>query len=155
METTCSVQLARACNELSRRSGLHLTIMIFNQLGTLEVPSSVSPLLVTSVMLLLPMVVTFAFRSAALRGREGEHAIAWAGFVRPIMAITVACWWVTWDLFGHSEFVPVFIRVLPGAFEASSAEALLFWAPPLASLGISLILCYTGERALLSAMELY
>lgn len=123
-----------------------------NELATLAAGRLVSPLLVPSTILLLPIAVTFGFRWAVLRDGEGGHGIIWAayrGFGRFIMAITVACWWLIWDLRGPSELAPMLVRTWPGTLDASSAQAFLFGMPPFLSLGTFLILCYTVDRALL------
>ena len=105
-----------------------------------------------STVLLLPVVLTFWFRAAALRRSGTEGKIVWSGyreFGRVILAVTVACWWVMWDLGGRSTIAPILVRNWPGLLETSNAEALIFWVPPIVSLGIFLVLCYTVDRNLL------
>src|SRR5580692_9089066 len=71
------------------------------------------------------------------------------GFGRFILAATIAGWWVTWDLGGRSALPAALVRKSLGTFESSTAETILFWVPPIVSLGIFLILCYIVDRKLL------
>lgn len=100
-----------------------------NQLGMLAARPSLLP----TAILLLRIAVTLGFRWAVLRDGAGRHGI-WAiyrGLVRLTLAVTVAFWWIMWDS------------------RVRSADGLRFWAPPVLSLGVFLILCYTVDRALL------
>ncbi len=109
-------------------------------------------LLLPAAVLLLPTAVTLWFRWTVLRADEAKQRLIWAGyrsFGRFVLAVTVAAWWVIWDLAGRSDFVSVVLRTWPRASEISSAESWRFWLPPTASLAIFLILCYGGDKAVL------
>jgi Zn-dependent protease with chaperone function len=109
-------------------------------------------LLLPAAVLLLPIAVTLWFRWTALQADEAKQKLVWAGyrsFGRFILAVTVAAWWVIWDLAGRSSFVSVIIRTWPRALEISSAASWRFWLPPTASLAIFLILCYGVDKTVL------
>jgi Zn-dependent protease with chaperone function len=53
-----------------------------------------------------------------------------------------------WDLRGRSELPPIVVRHWPGTLGTSSAEVLLFWSAPIASLAIFLFYCYAIDRTL-------
>ncbi len=111
-----------------------------------------SPWLVPGAILLLPIALTFSIAWPLFRGREAKQGTLWAvyrGLGRFILAITVAGWWILWDLGGHSELAPKFVRAWSQTLETSSGEGLLFWVPPVVSLAILLILWYTFDRAFL------
>jgi Zn-dependent protease with chaperone function len=81
-----------------------------------------------------------------------ERRAVWASyraFGRFILAGTAAGWWMEWDWRGRSELPPILVRNWPGALGKSSAETLLFWLPPMASLAIFLFSCYAIDRTLL------
>jgi Zn-dependent protease with chaperone function len=65
------------------------------------------------------------------------------------LAATVAGWWIEWDFRGRSELPPILVRNWPGTLGTSSAEILLFWIAPMASLAIFLFSCYAIDRTLL------
>ncbi len=109
-------------------------------------------LLLPATVLLLPIAITLWLRWIVFRADESKQKIVWAGyrsFGRLTLAVTVAAWWIVWDLAGRSSFVSVVLRTWPRAFEISSAESWRFWLPPTASLGIFLILCYRGDKTAL------
>ena len=114
--------------------------------------NSVNQLFIPAAVLLLPIGVTLWFRWTVLRADEAKQRLIWSGyrsFGRFILAVTVAAWWITWDLAGMSSFVSVVVRTWPRAIEISSAASWRFWLPPAASLGIFLILCYGGDKTVL------
>src|SRR6266404_656496 len=111
--------------------------------------TSVNPLLIPAFLLLLPIVLTLCFRWAALHSQEAEQKRVWAAyrrFGRLILASTVVCWWVTWDLDGRSSLISTIVSRWPNA---SSAETLLFSVLPTVSLGIFLFLCNTVDQSIL------
>lgn len=102
--------------------------------------------------MLLPIALTVVFWRSALRARDAERRTVWVGyrgFSRFILAATVAGWWMEWDFRGRSELPPIVVGIWPGTLGASSAETLLFWLPPMASLAIFLFSCYAIDRTLL------
>jgi Zn-dependent protease with chaperone function len=114
------------------------------------VPSS--SLLVPCAILFLPFALTLLFWLYALRARDTDRRTVWTdyrGFGRFILAATVAGWWIEWDFRGRSELPPILVRNWPGALGTSSAEILLFWVAPMASLAIFLFSCYAIDRTLL------
>jgi Zn-dependent protease with chaperone function len=97
----------------------------------------------------VPIVLTLCFRWATLRSHEAEQKRVWTAyriFGRFILASTVATWWVIWDLHGHSGLISTIVSSWPGAVDTSSAKTLLFWFPPVLSLGIFLLLCYRVDQ---------
>jgi Zn-dependent protease with chaperone function len=114
---------------------------------------SVSPLFFPGAILLLPVVLTLCFRRISLQSQEAEEKTIWAAyraFGRFILAITVASWWVLWDLHGRSSLISVIGHTRPGALETSSEATPLFWVPPIVSLGIFLLLCNTADKTILN-----
>jgi Zn-dependent protease with chaperone function len=110
-----------------------------------------SPVMSPVSILLLPIFLTIGFRWAALRAGGERQKIVWAiyrGLGRFILAVTVASWWVVWDLHGRSEIPSIVVRNWPSTLETSSAENLVFWLAPIVSLTIFLILCYTTDRTI-------
>jgi Zn-dependent protease with chaperone function len=110
------------------------------------------PLLVPCAILLLPIALTLLFGWYALRAHDANPRTVWAdyrGFGRFILAATVAGWWVEWDFRGRSELPPILVRNWPGTLGTSSAEILLFWVAPVASLAIFLFSCYAIDKTLL------
>lgn len=100
----------------------------------------------------MPIVLTLLFWRYALRARDANRKTVWAdyrGFGRFILAATVTGWWVEWDFRGRSELPPILVRNWPGTLGTSSAEALVFWVAPMASLFIFLFSCYAIDRTLL------
>jgi len=65
-----------------------------------------------------------------------------------MLAATVTGWWMEWDLRGRSELPPIVVRNWSGTLCTSSAEVLLFWVAPMASLAIFLFFCYAIDRTL-------
>ncbi|HKN73923.1 MAG TPA: M48 family metallopeptidase, partial [Candidatus Acidoferrum sp.] len=101
---------------------------------------------------LLPIALTLFFWRHTLRARDADRRTVWAdyrGFGRFILAATVAGWWIEWDFRGRSELPPILARNWPGTFGTSSAEILLFWVPPVASLAVFLFSCYAIDRTFL------
>jgi Zn-dependent protease with chaperone function len=114
---------------------------------------SVSPLFFPGAILLLPVVLTLCFRRISLQSQEAEEKTIWAAyraFGRFILAITVASWWVLWDLHGRYSLISVIGHTRPGALETSSEATPLFWVPPIVSLGIFLLLCNTADKTILN-----
>lgn len=102
------------------------------------------PALVAGAILLLPIAATLWIRWIVFHSPQIGKAI-WAlyrGFGSFIVVSAVYCWWVMWDLRGHS-IAPIF----PDA--SSFDETLFFWVPPILSLGSFLVLCYAADRTLL------
>lgn len=110
------------------------------------------PLLVPCSILLLPIALTLLFWRYALRVRDTDRRTVWAdyrGFGRFVLAATVAAWWIEWDFRGRSELPSILVRSWPGTLGTSSAEILLFWVAPMASLAIFLFSSYAIDRTLL------
>src|SRR5580704_6413781 len=110
------------------------------------------PLLVPCAILFLPFALTLVFWRYALRAHDADRRTVWAdyrGFARFILADTVAGWWIEWDFRGRSELPPILVRNWPGTLGTSSAEILLFWVAPVASLAIFLFSCYAIDKTLL------
>jgi Zn-dependent protease with chaperone function len=108
--------------------------------------------LIAASILLIPLLLTFGFGWAAFHSDQRERAktwLVWRGHGRFILAATVAAWWVVWDLGGHAEIPATLVRRFRGTWDRSSVEALLFWLPPVASLGVFLVVCYVVDRAVL------
>ena len=111
-----------------------------------------SAIFVAGGILLIPIMLTFSFGWVVLQSKRREHLemwLVWRGFGRFVLAATVAGWWVTWVLGGHSEIPAALVRKSPGAFDPSSVAALLFWLLPVASLGVFLVACYFVDRRVL------
>jgi Zn-dependent protease with chaperone function len=106
---------------------------------------------VVESILLLPIILTCCFGWAATHFQTGQTKTwsVYRGYGRFILAATVAGWWVTWDLGGRSALPAALVRKSLGTFESSTAATLLFWVPPIVSLGIFLISCYIVDRKLL------
>ena len=123
-----------------------------NQLEMLIAAWSVNPLFVSGAVLLLPVVLTLCFRWLALQFPEAKQRKVWAayrGFGRFILAITVASWWVDWDLHSRSDLISMVGRRWPEALEHFPFETTFFWALPTVSLGIFLLQCYTVDKSIL------
>lgn len=119
--------------------------------GAVARAMSARTVFVLESILLLPIILTCCFGWAASHFQTGQTK-SWSvyrGFGRFILAATVAGWWVTWDLGGRSALPAALAQKSLGTFESSTAEILLFWVPPIVSLGIFLILCYIVDRKLL------
>lgn len=56
---------------------------------------------------------------------------------------------MTWDVGGHSEIPAFLVRKFPATWDHSNMEALLFWLPPVVSLGMFLVICYVVDRTVL------
>ena len=113
---------------------------------------SVSPLFFPGAILLMPIVLTLCFRRISLQRQEAEEKTVWAAyraFGRFIIAITVASWWVQWDLHGRSDLISVIRHTRPETLETFSVATPLFWVPPIVSLGIFLLLCNTADKTIL------
>jgi Zn-dependent protease with chaperone function len=104
-------------------------------------------------VLILPVVLTLCFRRMALHQMtEAHRRSVWASYrqhTRFILAITVAIWWVVWDLQGREGMIALGELHLLKSNESSSSEALLFWVPPVVSLGMFLLLCRAVDKVLL------
>jgi Zn-dependent protease with chaperone function len=103
-------------------------------------------------ILLLPIALTLLFWLHALRAHDANRRTVWAdyrGFSRFILTATVAGWWVEWDFRGRFELPPILVRNWLGTLGTFSAEILLFWVAPMASLAIFLFSCYAMDRSLL------
>jgi Zn-dependent protease with chaperone function len=103
-------------------------------------------------ILLLPIIPTFCLGWFALYSRDREQTrewLVWRGLGRFVLAVTVAGWWVTWDLGGRSEMPAALTRQFSGTFDASSVEVLLFWLLPVLSLCVFLVTCYVVDRTVL------
>lgn len=97
-----------------------------NQRELLLPVTSVSPLLIPAVLLLLPIVLTLCFRWTALHTQKAEQKRVWAAyrrFGRFILAGTVVGWWVDMGLIvdGRSALISTIVSRWP---KASSAETL-------------------------------
>jgi Zn-dependent protease with chaperone function len=126
--------------------------VVTNHLRMLSVASVPSPLLVPCAILLLPIALTVVFWWSAFRARDAERRTVWVGyreFSRFILAATIAGWWMEWDFRGRSELAPIVLRVWRGTLGTSSAEVLLFWVAPIASLAVFLFFCLAIDRSLL------
>ena len=120
-----------------------------NQAAQLTPFTSLNPLVTPAVLLLLPIVLTLGFGWIAFHSQNEEQKSVWAAyrrFGRFILTGTVVGWWVTWDLYGRSAIISTIAFIWP---TASSAETLLFWVLPTASLSIFLFLCNTVDRSIL------
>lgn len=109
-------------------------------------------MLTSATVLLLPIALTLCIRWAVRQSKEGRQKTVWAtyrSFSRLILATTVAGWWVIWGMDGRSSLDSIMIARWPGAVNTSAAEALLFWVPPILSLGIFLLLSYTFDQHIL------
>jgi Zn-dependent protease with chaperone function len=109
----------------------------------------VSALLTPASVLLLPIALTLCIRWAVRQSQVGRQKTVWAtyrSFGRFILATTVAGWWVIWGIRGRSGLDSIIIARWPGAVNTSAAEILLFWVPPILSLGVFLLLCYTFDQ---------
>jgi Zn-dependent protease with chaperone function len=92
---------------------------------------------VAGAVLLLPTAATLWFRWAAFHADEAKQRAIWAGFRRFgrfILTVTVAVWWVLWDLAGTS---------------LSSVQSWHFWLPPAVSLGLFSFLCSEVDKTVL------
>ena len=110
------------------------------------------PLLIPCAILVLPIALAVFFRWSALRAPDTERRTIWLhyrGFGRFILAATVVGWWVEWDFLGRSELPPIVVRNLPGILGTSSAEIVLFWFAPIASLAVFSFFCYATDRTFL------
>ena len=113
---------------------------------------SVSPLFFPGAILLLPIVLTLFFQTISLQGQGLRNKTIWAAYraFDPFIAtITVASWWILWDLHSRSDLISVIGHSRPGAFETSSGATSLFWVPPIISLGIFSLLCNTADKTIL------
>lgn len=114
--------------------------------------SAIALLMLISV-LILPVVLTLCFRRMALHQMTEAHGRGvWASYRqygRFILAITVAIWWVVWDLQGREGMTALNELHLLKSNESSSSEALLFWVSPVVSLGMFLLLCRAVDKVLL------
>jgi hypothetical protein len=123
-----------------------------NALGLAAEAVWTSAILDAGGVLLIPIVLTLSFGWVVLKSNQREQLktwLVWRGFGRFVLAATVVGWWVIWDLGGHSIIPAGLVRKSPGAFDPSSVEALLFWLPPVASLGVFLVACYVVDRTVL------
>ena len=123
------------------------------QLATFLTSSPVNLLLLPMGILILPILLTLSFREIALNQQtEAQRKRVWASyreFSRFILVVTVAAWWVIWDLRGRDDLVSVIGTHWLQTVETSSSEASLFWMPPTVSLGIFLLLCRAVDKIVL------
>lgn len=102
-------------------------------------------------VLILPVVLALWFRRMALNQMtEAQRNSVWASYrqySRFILAITVASWWVVWDLQGREGMAALSDLHLLTSKE-SSLGALLFWVSPVVSLGMFLLLCTAVDKVL-------
>ncbi len=109
-------------------------------------------LIVSATLLVLPLALALWFRRAAQRRTEEQRATVWLGYRRLsrfVMAATVAAWWAIWDLNRFADLLPGFVPRLSVWLGPSSIETLLFWIPPIVSIGAFLVLAYFSDAALL------
>jgi Zn-dependent protease with chaperone function len=105
-----------------------------------------------ATLLVLPVTLALWFRQAARQRAEDNRAAAWLSYRRLsrfIMAATVATWWAIWDLNRVGDVLAAFVPWLSGWLGRSSVETLLFWIPPMVSLGAFLVLANATDAALL------
>lgn len=123
-----------------------------NLLGLAAEAVSTGIIFIAGSILLLPIILAFCLGWFALHSREREQIkawLVWRGLGRFVLAVTVAGWWVTWDLGGRSEIPAALMRQFSGTFDASSLEVLLFWLFPVVSLSVFLVTCYVVDRTVL------
>jgi Zn-dependent protease with chaperone function len=109
-------------------------------------------LIVSATLLVLPLALALWFRRAAQQRTEEQQAVVWLGYRRLsrfIMAAIVASWWAIWDLNRFADLLPGFVPRLSVWLEPSSVETLLFWIPPIVSIGAFLVLAYFTDAAML------
>jgi Zn-dependent protease with chaperone function len=124
-----------------------------DQLAAFLWPGSVNALLLPTGVLFLPVLLTLCFRQIALgQQTETQRRKVWASyreFSRFILAIAVAGWWAIWDLQRRNGLVATIGSHLLRSVETSSGEAILFWVPPIVSLGVFLLLCREVDKIVL------
>jgi|SRR6266850_1623194 len=124
-----------------------------DQLATFLASRPVDALFLPIGILVLPILLTLSFRQIALNQQtEPERNRIWASyreFTHFILVLTVAAWWVIWDLRGRDDLVSVIGSHWLQTVETSSLEAILFWIPPTVSLGIFLSLCRAVDKIVL------
>jgi len=109
-------------------------------------------LVVAGAVLILPIALALRSRfSAMLRPAEEQGAVwlRFRAFSRLIMASTLAAWWAMWDLNLLGSTIPAVTKSLTDWFAPSSVRTLMFWIPPLVSLGLFLVLAYTIDALVL------
>jgi peptidase M48-like protein len=120
------------------------------QLATFLASSAANAPLLRMGILIFPILLTLCFREIALNQQaEMQRKRVWGAyreFGRLLVVITVAVGWVTWDLGSRNDLLGVI--GLRNA-ETSSVEAVLFWLPPIVSLGIFLLWCRTVDKIVL------
>lgn len=120
--------------------------------GSIILQSIPGRLLLLAAFMLFPFVVTVLFGCVALRRTTEGRAAVWLGFRRQsrfIMVVTIAIWWSTWDLNKGSGLVQAVKHSWLSAIEQPLAEAVLFWFPPLLSLGMFLAFCHAFDGIML------
>jgi hypothetical protein len=121
-----------------------------SQLATFLASSAANAPLLRMGILIFPILLTLCFREIALNQQaEMQRKRVWGAyreFGRLLVVITVAVGWVTWDLGSRNDLLGVI--GLRNA-ETSSVEAVLFWLPPIVSLGIFLLSCRTVDKIVL------
>lgn len=118
----------------------------------LAVARFLAPLCIPSAVFLLPIVLVFWFRTRTLRSPEALQKEVWARFrvyVRFILMAAVTGWWAVWGLDGSSEFVHLHFDSISAFLPPSMLKTMLFWIPPVLSLGVFLLTCYAVDRTLL------
>jgi hypothetical protein len=105
----------------------------------------------TFLVLPLALVLWFGY-SARKQTKEEERKAVWLGYRRLsrfVMAVTLAGWWATWDLNHPADLLAPFVPWLSSSLEPSSVETVLFWIPPIVSLGAFLALNYLTDTTIL------
>ncbi len=123
-----------------------------DQSGTLITANSLIALSFAIVILLLPILLPFGVQWISAKVFGATPKDAWARFRgrgRLILTCSVAGWWAIWESRGLSTLVSRFCFSSSGPLEPVTCKSLLFWSPPLVSLGIFLITCYATDRRLL------
>lgn len=119
---------------------------------SLTTTSLLAPLLFPSAIFLLPIVLAFWFRAKTLKSPESRQKEVWArfrGYGRFILIAAVAGWWAAWELHGLSEYALRHSGSVSAFLPPSALETVLFWIPPVLSLGVFLFTCYAVDRRLL------
>jgi Zn-dependent protease with chaperone function len=109
-------------------------------------------LILSGGVLILPVLLALWSLVSALLRAEEERPAAWLrfrSFSRLILAGDVAAWWGLRDSKLHAGLSPAAERLLATWFAPRLAEFLSFCLPPMASLGLFLILTYGIDGAVL------
>lgn len=109
-------------------------------------------LLVSAGVLLFPMALTLCFWWALARVPESRKRLVWIayrGYGQLIVTMTVAGWWILADLSSRYKIARIVALEWPENLDVTSVKSLLFWVPPIVSVGIFLVLCYRFDRTVL------